>query len=385
MGHITISDKKNCCGCTACASKCPKHAITMREDDEGFLYPFVDERICIDCEICLNVCPIIGGNHHKETARFYAVKHLSEDVRKCSSSGGVFSAIAETFIAGGGVIYGAAYDEQFIVKHIRVDSMDWIRLRTAKYVQSDLRGVFNQIKDDLAAQREVLFTGTPCQVDGLKHFLSGSNTDKLVTIDLVCHAAPSPKVWRDYLSLVGGKMGSIKSVNFRNKENCGWHNSTVRIIGKNDEIMIDDTHSVGFYSQLFFSSLSIRPSCLSCQYANLKRCGDLTIGDYWGVEKYYPELDDDKGVSLVLVNSQKGISLMERGAEQCELVSIKQEEAMQPQLMQPLADSGNRTVFWSTYKRFGLMFAGKRIGLLNKSLKDRLYVFLVRLYDKLFK
>ena len=183
INHLLIKSKADCCGCSACYSACPIKAISMAEDEEGFLYPRINYSQCIDCGLCIKMCPNITKNECGKTGSFYAVKHKQNDIRNASSSGGVFSAMAQTIVSDSGIVYGAAYDEMFYVKHIRTADEDWTRLRTSKYVQSDMCDNFADVKEDLLRGNEVLFTGTPCQIAGLKKYLSGVDTDKLITID----------------------------------------------------------------------------------------------------------------------------------------------------------------------------------------------------------
>lgn len=382
--HIVVADKKTCCGCTSCYAACPKDAIRMCEDDEGFKYPVVDEGKCIECGLCMKRCPILVGNHNEKTAHLYAVKHKQEDDRAASSSGGVFSAIAQGIVDGGGVVYGAAYDQEFNVSHIRTEDHDWQKLRTSKYVQSDMGDTFARVKEDLKAGREVLFTGTPCQVDGLKSYLNGTDTTKLITCDLVCHGVPSPKIWKDFLKYTTEKCGKeIAKINFRNKKDWGWHNSTLRIESTDGAVIADQTQSEGFYFKLFLSHRILRPCCFSCLYANLNRPGDITIGDYWGVEKHHPDWDDDKGLSLVMANSSKGLDLIAKISDACKVLPVLEEECMQPNLKGPSVDYGGRDFFWQTYKKHGLEYAGKQIGVLNTNQWEHMWFLLSKVLYKM--
>ncbi len=384
QNHIVIAHKKACCGCTSCYAVCPQKAIRMCEDEQGFLYPVVDEGECVHCGLCIDRCPLINENTHESTNRFYAVTNKEENVRAVSSSGGVFSALAENVIRQGGTVYGAAYDASFAVKHIRTDDDSWKRLRTAKYVQSDMGDVFSQVKDDLKQGMPVLFTGTSCQVDGLKNFLKNEDTTSLITCDLICHGVPSPLIWREYLAQWKKKNKiAIGNINFRNKNGCGWHDSTLRIEGTDGSVLLDESLSQAFFSRLFFNHLILRPCCFSCHYANLHRVGDITIGDYWGVEKYHPELDDDKGISLVMVNTDKGLALLEEIKQKGTFVAVSREECMQPNLITPARDYGGRDLFWRSYKRYGLSFAGKRMGYIKTNLWDEACIFVIKVVGKL--
>lgn len=384
--HIIISDKANCCGCSACYAKCPENAISMREDDEGFNYPVVDESRCIDCGLCIKNCPQITGNQREKTSCFLAATHREDDVRAISSSGGLFSALAQSVIDRNGVIYGAVYDRDFNVKHIRADDSEWERMRTSKYVQSDMGDIFQSVKADLRSGRTVLFTGTPCQVDGLNKYLCDTDRSGLITCDLICHGVPSPLIWREYLELVKRDAGKpIGKINFRNKRGCGWHDSTLCIEDTQGEVLIDEPHSKALFSCLYFSHYILRPSCFSCRYADLNRAGDITIGDYWGIEKHHPELDDNKGVSLVMVNTDKGHDIIRDIENKCSFTSLNEDECMQPNLKAPAQDYGGRDTFWRAYQKYGLKFAGKRIGLIKASFIDKVHIFGVRATDKLYR
>lgn len=382
-GHVTISDKEKCCGCTACYAICPQAAIEMHEDAEGFRYPKVEKSKCIDCGLCTKVCPIQQGNLAPKTEAFFAAMHEQEAVREASSSGGVFSALAEQFAHQGGAIYGAAYDQTFRVHHVRTTGRDWEKLRTSKYVQSDMGDTFALVKKDLLSGRLVLFTGTPCQVDGLKKYLTGVDTSGLLTVDLICHGAPSPKVWQDYLRLVRTKQGKeIADVNFRNKKDCGWHGSTIRMESADGEIVLDQSKSENYYFKLFSGNLIIRPSCYACQYANLNRVGDITVGDYWGVEDFHPEMDDDKGLSLVMPNTQRGRAALKQISTCCKVIAVAAAECTQPRLQIPACRYQGREPFWWTYRNFGLEMAGKRACYLPAGLWDRFALLWIKVLDK---
>lgn len=377
--HICIVDKAECCGCSACYAVCPQNAISWEADYEGFQYPVVEESKCVNCGLCMKTCPIQRGNQQQKTTAFYAVKHLHEEIRENSSSGGTFSAMAQMVLEHNGVIYGAAFDKDFGVKHIRAADQSWTEMRSSKYVQSDMGDVFCQVKADLKDGREVLFTGTPCQVDGLKNFLKGMDTSKLITADLICHGVPSPGVWKDYLSFVTDNCTDIISkVNFRNKNGCGWHNSTIKIESNDGAILVNESQAQALFFKLFFCHMIIRPSCFSCRYANLNRVGDITIGDYWNIEKYHPELDDDRGTSLVMANTSKGQAFLQ-SLDQCQIVPVAEAECMQPNLKAPAQDYGGRNKFWRIYRRYGLVRAAKCSGFIeNTSLWDAAVTFGIR-------
>lgn len=350
---INIIDKKNCCGCTACSQICPTGAISMEKDSEGFLYPTVSNERCINCDACIRVCPF--QKNSSEDAKpnlIYAVKNQNEEVRSYSSSGGFFSVICEKVIEIGGVVFGAAFDEEFNVLHIEASSIDdCVAFRGAKYVQSYMGDTFLNVKKRLKQGRYVLFSGTPCQVAGLKKYM-GKTTDlsKLITCDIVCHGVPSPLVWKEYLKYISqGKQ--INHVTFRSKKK-GWHHSELSVEG--DGINIAQNHGENPYSLLYFDHYTMRPSCSVCPFACMKREGDISIGDFWGIEKTHPAFDDDKGVSLVMVNSSKGEKLFESIRENLNVIQSNAQECVQPNLMGPSELSGARNDFWNDFQVNGI-------------------------------
>lgn len=306
-----IIDLKDCSGCHACFSVCSKECIRMEENAEGFLYPLIDTNKCIDCGLCEKVCPVLKDAEEKENvSKAYACYNLDEETRMKSSSGGIFTLIAEKIIDMGGAVFGAAFDEDFNVKHICVKSKDDLSaLRGSKYVQSTIGNTFIQAKEMLNDGRVVLFTGTPCQIDGFLSFL-GKKYDNLYTQDLICHGAPSPGIWRKYMAFREEKAASkIKKMFFRLKEN-GWKSYSVQFQFANcteyKQIFSGDLFMNGFLKDLY-----LRHSCYNCHSKSLKRNSDITLADFWGVEKVAPDMFDNKGTSLVFVNSDKGKELFE--------------------------------------------------------------------------
>ena len=302
---IRIEHKKDCCGCTACASICAHHCITMQEDPEGFLYPKVDVSKCTDCGLCERVCPMLHSVSERSILQVLAAKHKDEVIRKESSSGGVFSILAETIIADGGVVVGCAMNESLQAVHVICETKEeLVRLRSSKYVQSDLNGVFLQIRRLLRDGRNVLFSGTPCQVAGLRNFLM-KPYNNLYCIDVLCHGVPSPKLYREYLKIMEGNNGAQGSfISFRSKRK-EWKRLYINIKFENNKEYFKYS---GFdpYMQLFLSNTSQRNSCFHCPYTTLQRQGDISLGDFWGIGKEFYHLDDNKGISMVLLNSTKG-------------------------------------------------------------------------------
>lgn len=305
-----ILNPDTCTGCTACASACPKGCITMTADENGFLFPSVDAEKCVSCGLCEKSCPIMTPPKTAEDApKAYAAYSKDEAMRLSSSSGGIFTELARAVLQRGGVVFGAAYDEQFEVVHICAEKEAALSaLRGAKYAQSDLRGVFAQVRQRLDAGQQVLFSGTPCQVGGLKAFLRAEH-ENLLTVDFVCHGVPSPVAWRNYVSCRAGQDDRgipPVAVNLRSKE-TGWSRYRYsNAFSYADGIRHVESSGESLYMKLFVGDCINRASCADCRFKGYHRCSDLTIGDFWGIWDIAPEMDDDKGTSVVLVQSPKG-------------------------------------------------------------------------------
>lgn len=300
---INIKNNEECCGCSACAQKCPKHCITMKEDNEGFLYPNINIDLCIDCKLCEKVCPFITPNHERIPKSIYLSYNPDNNIRSQSSSGGIFSILAENTLKRDGVVFGAKFNNDWEVEHCYIESIDDLSLlRGSKYVQSKINDNYIKAELFLKEGREVLFSGTPCQVSGLKKYLK-KEYDNLITVDFICHGVPSPKVWRLYLDkITKGNKSIINSIDFRNKTN-GWKNFSFKLNKSKEEVI--EHHRDNIYMKGFLSNLYLRPSCHNCQSKKFKSGSDFTIADYWGVQKYYPQYDDDKGCSIIFCNTDK--------------------------------------------------------------------------------
>lgn len=356
--------KENCCGCGSCGQKCPVGAIHMEADREGFLYPAIDSGRCVNCGACVGVCPIPRGEawKAKEEPAAYAAKHKDRNVLRESTSGGAFTALSDLILEQGGVIYGAAYGREFgegglSVSHYRAETKEERdRFRFSKYVQSDTRDTFSQVREDLKKGRVVLFTGTPCQNAGLRGYLGGEHwPDNLILCDVICHSVPSPRIWADYVEFLEREYGdgsaTLNRAQFRTKE-VPWSRtakSFVFTLGNDPHVHMDDR----YHKLLFQARTATRPSCYSCRFASLQRVTDLTIADYWGIEKYLPEFTDDDGVSIILVNTKKGEGYFRRMGERMEWVRRPVSECLkeQPRLSSPLpAPEGKaREAFWEAW------------------------------------
>lgn len=329
---IDIQNKQDCCGCGACAQACPKGCITMAEDAEGFLYPTVDPSACIHCGLCNRSCPMQADAPAEALPKAYAAYAADDSLREASSSGGIFSLLAQWVLDNGGVVFGAAYGEDFSVCHCMITSPEELPLlRGSKYVQSRIEDTFRQAKQQLDAGKTVLFSGVGCQITGLKAYLN-REYPQLYTVDVLCHGVPSPKVWRSYLQEQKAAFGGhIQSVSFRNKEE-GWKRFSMKIDfpgGSYRKPMLEDP-----FLRFFLENICLRPSCHACQFKTLPHASDLTLGDAWGIANLMPDMDDDRGTSLILMNSQKGQFLFD---------AIKPGMVFRPgdtdQLLPPSADS----------------------------------------------
>lgn len=304
MRNAVLKEKSRCCGCFACAAICPHDAIAMRPDAEGFLYPAIDPGLCVDCGLCERRCPAIQAAPRGESPA-YAARIRADGVREESSSGGVFTALSRTVLARGGVVFGAAMDAEFHVSHVGVMEETALgALRGSKYVQSDVDDAYHQTALLLDAGLPVFFTGTPCQVAGLYAALGGDR-ENLLTADIVCHGAPSPAVFDGYLKMLEAERGAkLTRYVFRDKRN-GWKDFLV-VATFADGAQYAAGQREDIFMRGFLGDLFLRPSCHSCPYVGARRPGDITLGDMWGAQQIVPDMDDDRGLSLVFTNSEKG-------------------------------------------------------------------------------
>lgn len=338
---VEISEKRDCCGCEACVQKCPKRCIKLNEDEEGFLYPNVDTNICIECGLCEKVCPVINQEHERLPLETYAAKNIDEEIIRNSSSGGVFSAVAAKVISNNGIVFGASFNNQWEVVHTCSETYEGCaKFRGSKYVQSRIGNSYIEVESYLKEGRQVLFSGTPCQVAGLKLYLK-KDYENLLLIDFICHGVPSPGMFRWYLleeiqkvaQMGDGKNSvsfrpihsipkrnvlesvenvEIEGISFRDKTK-GWKKFSFALDlakatadGEKNTVLLSYTLDKNPFLKGFLRDLYLRPSCYHCPTKNLKSGSDITIADYWGINKVMPELDDDKGINAVIINTEKG-------------------------------------------------------------------------------
>lgn len=347
---IEILDKHKCCGCAACVQICPKSCITFGEDEKGFRYPLVDKSICIDCGLCEKACPVLNQCEPKLPLKVFAAKNPDDQVRMKSSSGGIFTMLAEYIINQGGVVFGARFDEQWEVEHAYTESIEGVeQFRGSKYVQSRVGITYKQAKDFLNAGRKVLYTGTPCQIAGLKKYLR-KDYDDLYAVDVVCHGVPSPLVWRAYIN---DMRESISSISFRDKS-TGWNNYSISILSKTGDNLLYQLHHDNLYMRSFLNDLCLRPSCFSCPAKSGKSFSDLTIADYWGVANILPNIDDNKGTSLLLLRSSRGDELLSN--LNCEVIETDYKSALRsnPSIEYSVGESKYEKLFWESFKNHGV-------------------------------
>lgn len=310
---IEIIDKAKCCGCHGCTNICPKSCISMEIDQEGFWYPKVDKNLCIDCHLCEKVCPILEVPHKKEAFNIltYACKNKNDEIRKESSSGGVFYLLCEYVMNNDGIVFGASYNEQFEVRHTCVETLEeCVQFRSSKYVQSKIGETYKQVRTFLNQGRLVMFSGTPCQIEGLSGYLRKEYSN-LIKVDIACHGVPSPMVYKKYINdLENEYQSKLTSLSFRNKD-TGWNTYSFKAEFGNGQVK-QELGSDNIYMKGFLKDIYLRPSCFECEFKKPYTTADITLGDYWGVSGIHPEFIDEKGISLIFVHSQKGKDIFEK-------------------------------------------------------------------------
>ena len=349
MKKEILVEKQFCCGCEACVNICPKHCISFEEDEEGFRYPSVNAVDCIDCGLCEKVCPFKNPRESKLPLDVYAAKNNNETELLSSSSGGLFICFAKEIIKEGGVVFGARFNENWEVIHSYTENLEGLsEFMGSKYVQSRIGNTYLEAKRFLQSGRKVLFTGTSCQIAGLHLYLQ-KEYDNLFTIDIICHGVPSPKVWRRYVTELKGKSlgGQIKKIYFRDKKQ-GWKDFSFKVsyggsrffgLGRNEmsHHFLKDP-----YMLLFLGNHILRPSCFHCQAKNGKSGSDLTIADFWGIEKCQPELYDKRGVGLLLVNNEKGKKFLDGLELSMHKVTLEEAIARNPFYTKPVKEPEKR-------------------------------------------
>lgn len=361
---INVTDPSKCCGCSACAAICPHDAIVMKGDVLGFPYPHVDESRCVDCGLCDKVCSFVPDLSSRKPVsedlkvEVNAVRHSDPEVVAASQSGGAFTALSDLILKDGGVIYGAAFDENHMVRHIRATSEgERAALRGSKYVQSDLNGIFREVKEDLKAGRKVMFVGTPCQVSGLKSYIPESLTENLVLVDFICHGVPSPAVWKDYVGYISQKENLLKA-DFRDKGEGGWKVHKESFIYENGKKRIRETYRI-----LFYKNIMLRHSCAVCPYDVSSHKSDITLADFWGVDEAAPEMDGNAGTSMVICNTVKGQEIFDKVSEEVQTLPAVLDYSFMsrrnPNLVRPARIDKDRMRFEEEYAAKGFLYVAR--------------------------
>lgn len=340
-------ERAQCCGCLACMDVCPQKAIAVQADNEGFGYPKIQQELCTECGKCEKVCPWRGKDNKEELRRFLGIQAKNDKLRRTCTSGGAFPVLAEYILQLGGVIYGAGFDGSMRLTHQRADDREKLaRLIQTKYIQSDLAGIYQMVKCDLQDGRSVLFVGTPCQTEAVGKFF-GKTYPQLILIDLICYGVSSPMIWQDYVRYLEKRhKGKLKAFNFRDKRN---HNN-----GHTVSYQIDDREFLNEYREdpfiaMYNSDCILRPSCHVCRFSTLQRSSDITVGDFWGIEKRAPDMDDGMGTSLVILHTQKAAQIWEAVRDHFRYIECEENEVLQPRLISPTAASKRRGLFFRSY------------------------------------
>lgn len=346
---VDFLEKEKCCGCSACANICNFNAISMKEDSEGFMYPEINPQICYHCGACEKVCPVLNQDEkEREEPDAYAVTSNKEEILLKSSSGGVFSHLANYILNQGGIVFGAAFSSVNKVQHKAVtDKKDLMTLCGSKYVQSDINQSFCACRDLLRDNKLVLFSGTPCQIAGLNHFLK-KKYDNLLTMEVICHGVPSPKVYKKYIrNIERRKRKKVRSVCFRSKD-TGWENYSVKYQYEDGNIDLIK-HQDDLYNQIFLSNQALRNSCYNCCFKRGKSNADITCGDFWGIRNVVPKMADNSGVSLVFCYDDKGKKYLDLIAPYLQKVNVKYKDAISgnPVYMASVRKPGSRALFFS--------------------------------------
>ena len=357
---IRIHRKEHCFGCGACAAACPKQCISMESDEEGFLYPYVNKEQCINCGKCVKTCPYYHRKENKIEAVYAAINHNSE-IRRRSSSGGTFYQICKLIIEEGGVVYGCAWDSDMTARHIRISKVDDIKkLQGSKYVRSDLGNTYEEALADLKVGLKVVYSGTPCQIAGLKNFLI-KDYPQLLTVDVLCHGTPSPSVFKQYTAGIEKRFNSrIIDMNLRDKKKS-WHRLHTAIQFENGKEFYTFC-GYDSYMSAFLTNMSQRPSCFECKFTTENRQGDITLGDFWGIGVHISKMDDNKGTSMVIINSEKGADVWQEIRHDfiVEDATFAIAESANKVLSEPPAKNPNRDNFYKTFVESGFEAAASK-------------------------
>ena len=363
-------DKHNCTGCSACYNICPVGAIKMEPNKKGFLEPIIDSKKCINCGKCQKVCMGYNKIIKTKTNEYYIARNKDEEVVFNSSSGGIFSILANYILDNKGSVYGAILDKNLKVKHVRVTKKkDLNPLRRSKYTQSILGNIFQNIKQDLESGLRVLFVGTPCQAYGLKLYTSNiKNKDNLLIVDIICHGTPSPLLFHDHIKFIEKKSGKkLKYHYFRTKER-GWRGHIEK------DVFTDGTYdntslNSQTFREVFYTDKGLKDSCYSCLFSNLERSSDITIGDCWGIENTDSKLNDNKGSSIVIVSSIKAKEIFNKLKKEMITENVDINKVLQKNLKMPTPKPDGVDQFWSDYYKKGYTYIVRKYTFNNNKYK----------------
>lgn len=358
-----IEVDERCTGCTACMTICHTNAISMQSDNKGFEIPKIDNELCVNCEMCVSVCP-------KETSEYgfnnpvsaYAMKTKDEETRTISTSGGAFSVLYNYFISAGGVVYGVMHDSEFNVIHNRAeDSNTCMKMHGSKYVQSRMGDSISKVINDIRNNRMVLFTGTPCQIDGLLNCIEmlGEKADLLYTCQIICHGVPSPRIWKDHLRFIEQVREKRILKYIHRPKDYGWHEHNEKVIFEDGSFESQSKLSQNF-KDLFYLGYSLRDCCFNCKYAGMAGRADFTIGDFWGVETIIPSIDDNKGTSIVFVNSSRGEEILSMCKKEYYSNEVSFKDAIMYNHKKPSRRPEDVEIFWEDYLKNGYEYVVRK-------------------------
>lgn len=360
MNRVPIN-KSECCGCGVCSNVCPKHSITMKPDEEGFMFPSIDESLCIDCGICLKSCAFYNRKPLRDVTdgQCYILRHKNISTRMASRSGAVFVGCSDWILSQSGSVYGAVMDGVKCYHRRAISVVERNEMCYSKYIQSDTSDIWKLVGEDLSANRKVLFSGTPCQVDALYSYLTKLKIDmtNLYTMDLICHGVPSPKLFAEFISFLERiYKGKVTDFQFRDKSICGWddHMESFCVNG--------NKHASSKWRDIYYSNGIDRMSCYNCKYAAMNRPGDITFGDAWGIRKAAPDYYDNRGASVVIVNTDKGERLIEAIRDVCDMREVPVSAMLQPNLLQPSEPKVDRDKLWQDYEKGGIELLVNKYG-----------------------
>lgn len=343
-----FTKKSQCCGCMACADACPQDAIIIETDPEGFWYPKIKQKLCTNCGCCKVVCPLASGTSGERPHRYFAAQAKDIALRETSTSGAVFPVLAAAVMEQGGIVYGAGFDASMRVIHQRVSSYDELdRITKTKYVQSGTAGIFRQVQHDLQMGKQVLFVGTPCQAEALRRFLKKEYAN-LLLVDLICYGVASPGIWARYTAYLEKKYhGKLTGFQFRDKRGRDNGHTVSYKVGGREYV---EKYDGSLFAFMYASNCMLRPSCHVCPFTTVERNSDVTIGDFWGIDKIAPKLDDGMGTSLVMLRSEQGAEIWQSIQGRLNHIECGHQKVLQPRLVSPTQPSSKRWLFFALHR-----------------------------------